>query len=49
MKNVKSILGKIIKCKQCQQKQARVVLEDGRYKVQCAYCNADYYLKEQHL
>jgi len=39
-------LGKIIKCRRCEEEQARITLEEGRYMVSCACCEDRSYLKE---
>ena len=41
--------GKNIKCKFCEYPDAIILLEEGRYMVQCSACWAKYYLKEQHI
>lgn len=45
----KELVGKALKCKLCQSKDAYVSVKEGRYFVSCPDCNANYYLKEQHL
>jgi len=44
----KSIIGNDIKCKFCKQ-EAKIMLQDSRYKVYCPTCQNEYYLCEQHL
>lgn len=40
----KSILGKHIKCRRCEE-EAYIYLEEGRYRTQCYTCGEDTYLK----
>jgi ribosomal protein L37E len=40
----KSILGKHIKCRRCEE-EAYIYLEDGRYRTKCYTCQEDTYLK----
>lgn len=46
-KAAKAVIGKIIKCKFCNEPQAQVRLEARRLMVHCHFCQSDYYLKEQ--
>ena len=45
MKNAKDILGKIIRCKRCNESQAQITLEDRQYWVNCACCGDKTLLK----
>lgn len=41
------LLGKVIKCKQCGDKEAYIYLEESRYRVSCIQCGYKGLLKEQ--
>lgn len=45
----KAIVGQLIKCRYCHEKEGQVCLEDRNYMVRCSRCEAVYYLREQHL
>jgi len=48
-KNIKKhreLLGKQIKCKFCEEVTCYIYLEDFRYRIKCATCGYEGYLKE---
>lgn len=46
-KKARDLAGTWIQCKFCHE-EARIMLEDRRWKITCYVCGADYYLKTQH-
>ena len=46
-KKARDLAGTWIQCKFCKD-EARIILEDRRWKVDCPTCSASYYLKTQH-
>ena len=47
-KKAKELAGTFIQCKFCESRDARIILEQNRWKVSCPVCLSNYYLKEQH-
>lgn len=46
-KKARDLAGTWIECKFCKE-EARIILEDRRWKVDCIICGSHYYLKTQH-
>ena len=46
-KKARDLAGTFIECKFCKD-DARITLEDRRWKINCYTCSASYYLKTQH-